>query len=159
MRPLGNRQLGGGGLQTPPLILGGNVFGWTADEATSFRILDAFVERGGVMIDTADVYSAWVPGHEGGESEGVIGRWLKASGNRDRVLIATKKASLPAPASEPAVPEQASKPEVKAPDPAPVAHEEDAPLSDDADLEALRTEATTLGIEVDRRWKQARLAT
>ena len=86
------------------------------------------------------------------------GDTFDASARDARVLIAIKKASLPAPASEPAVPEQASKPEVKAPDPAPVAPEDDAPLSDDADLEALRTEATTLGIEVDRRWKQARLA-
>lgn len=89
------RELGASGLRIPPLALGGNVFGWTADEATSFRILDAFVGGGGVMIDTADVYSAWAPGHKGGESETVIGRWLKASGRttgegRDRVLIATK---------------------------------------------------------------------
>ena len=84
------RELGASGLRTPALVLGGNVFGWTADEATSFRILDAFVDGGGVMIDTADVYSAWAPGHKGGESESVIGRWLKASGKRDKVLIATK---------------------------------------------------------------------
>ena len=74
------RELGTSGLRTPPLILGGNVFGWTADEAASFRILDAFVERGGVMIDTADVYSAWAPSNRGGESETVIGRWLRRSG-------------------------------------------------------------------------------
>ena len=90
MGEIAMRELGASGLRTPPLMLGGNVFGWTADEATSFRILDAFVDGGGVMIDTADVYSAWVPGHEGGESETVIGRWLKVSGKRDRVLIATK---------------------------------------------------------------------
>jgi aryl-alcohol dehydrogenase-like predicted oxidoreductase len=72
------------------LVLGGNVFGWTADEATSFAILDGFVAAGGRMIDTADVYSVWVPGHDGGESERVIGRWMKARGNRDQVLIATK---------------------------------------------------------------------
>lgn len=84
------RELGTSGLMTPPLVLGGNVFGWTADKAVSFRILDRFVEKGGVMIDTADVYSSWVPGHEGGESETIIGEWLRASGKRDRVLIATK---------------------------------------------------------------------
>lgn len=93
------RPLGLSGLSTPRLILGGNVFGWTADEATSFAILDAFAEGGGVMIDTADVYSAWVPGHKGGESETVIGRWLKRSGRsrgngRDKVLIATKVGML-----------------------------------------------------------------
>lgn len=72
------------------LVLGGNVFGWTIDEATSFTVLDAFVAHGGRMIDTADVYSAWVPGHDGGESERVIGNWMKARGNRDAVMIATK---------------------------------------------------------------------
>jgi len=86
MRPISNS-----GLRVAPLALGGNVFGWTADEATSFRILDAFVDAGGTMIDTADVYSAWVPGHKGGESEEVIGRWLKRdSGKRRQVVIATK---------------------------------------------------------------------
>jgi aryl-alcohol dehydrogenase-like predicted oxidoreductase len=84
------RPLGRSGLATPPLVLGGNVFGWTADEATSFAVLDAFVAGGGTMIDTADVYSAWAPGHSGGESEAVIGRWLKRSGKRDAVVIATK---------------------------------------------------------------------
>ncbi|UUL83893.1 aldo/keto reductase [Sphingomonas qomolangmaensis] len=95
-RPAPNdpRTLGATDMQTPPMILGGNVFGWTADEATSFAILDRFVERGGTMIDTADGYSAWVPGHEGGESEALIGRWLKASGKRDQVLIATKVGML-----------------------------------------------------------------
>ena len=73
-----------------PWCLGGNVFGWTADEATSFRLLDAFVDAGFGFIDTADVYSTWVPGHVGGESETVIGRWLKKRGNRDEVVIATK---------------------------------------------------------------------
>lgn len=74
-----------------PLALGGNVFGWTADEATSFRILDAFVDGGGTIIDTADVYSAWVSGHKGGESETVIGNWLRANpAKRDKVVIATK---------------------------------------------------------------------
>jgi len=84
------RRLGRSDLEIAPLVLGGNVFGWTADEPTSFAILDAFVDAGGTMIDTADVYSSWAPGHSGGESETVIGRWLKASGKRDRVQIATK---------------------------------------------------------------------
>lgn len=84
------RRLGNSGLTTPPLILGGNVFGWTADESTSHAILDAFVAGGGRMIDTADVYSAWVPGNRGGESETIIGSWLAARGRRDDVLIATK---------------------------------------------------------------------
>lgn len=88
------RELGASGLMTPPLVLGGNVFGWTADKTTSFRILDRFVERGGVMIDTADVYSSWVPGHQGGESETIIGEWLHRSGKRDKVLIATKVGML-----------------------------------------------------------------
>ena len=82
--------IGASGIEVAPLALGGNVFDWTADEATSFAVLDAFVDAGGTMIDTADVYSAWVPGHSGGESERLIGRWLKRSGNRDRVVIATK---------------------------------------------------------------------
>src|SRR5215218_7827462 len=86
MRPDGNS-----GLKVAPLALGGNVFGWTADEATSFRVLDAFVDAGGTMIDTADVYSAWVPGHKGGESEEVIGRWLKRDpAKRRKIVIATK---------------------------------------------------------------------
>jgi aryl-alcohol dehydrogenase-like predicted oxidoreductase len=80
----------GSGLSVAPLALGGNVFDWTADEANSFAVLDAFVEAGGTMIDTADVYSAWVPGHTGGESERLIGRWLKRSGKRDQVVISTK---------------------------------------------------------------------
>ena len=88
------RELGASGLMTPPLVLGGNVFGWTTDKATSFRILDRFVEKGGVMIDTADVYSSWVPGHQGGESETIIGEWLRTSGKRDKVLIATKVGML-----------------------------------------------------------------
>ncbi|WP_404336742.1 aldo/keto reductase [Sphingomonas sp. MMS12-HWE2-04] len=89
-----SRDLGASGLATPPLVLGGNVFGWTVDKAASFRILDRFAERGGVMIDTADVYSAWVPGHQGGESETIIGEWLRTSGKRDQVLIATKVGML-----------------------------------------------------------------
>jgi aryl-alcohol dehydrogenase-like predicted oxidoreductase len=85
------RPIGDSGLAVAPLALGGNVFGWTADEPTSFAILDAFVDAGGTMIDTADVYSAWVPGHQGGESETVIGRWLKRNpAKRDKVVIATK---------------------------------------------------------------------
>ena len=89
------RRLGSTDLKTTPLMLGGNVFGWTADRAASFAVLDAFVAGGGVMIDTADVYSAWVPGHQGGESETVIGEWLKQSGKRDQVLIATKVGMMP----------------------------------------------------------------
>jgi aryl-alcohol dehydrogenase-like predicted oxidoreductase len=85
------RPIGSSGIEVAPLALGGNVFGWTADEETSFAILDAFVDSGGTMIDTADVYTAWVPGHSGGESEGVIGRWLKRDpSKRDKVVIATK---------------------------------------------------------------------
>jgi aryl-alcohol dehydrogenase-like predicted oxidoreductase len=84
------RALGQSTLRVTPLALGGNVFGWTADEATSFAILDAFVELGGNAIDTADGYSYWVPGHQGGESETVIGRWLKKRGRHDDVVIGTK---------------------------------------------------------------------
>jgi aryl-alcohol dehydrogenase-like predicted oxidoreductase len=89
------RPLGISGIAIAPLMLGGNVFGWTADEAASFAILDAFVDQGGNAIDTADVYSAWVPGHEGGESERVIGKWLARSGKRDKVVIATKVGMWP----------------------------------------------------------------
>lgn len=89
------RALGSSGLDIAPLVLGGNVFGWTADRAASFAVLDAFVDGGGTMIDTADVYSAWVSGHKGGESESVIGEWLKASGKRDKVQIATKVGMMP----------------------------------------------------------------
>lgn len=89
------RRLGATDLSIAPLVLGGNVFGWTADKATSFAVLDAFVAAGGTMIDTADVYSAWVPGHQGGESETVIGEWLKASGKRSSMQIATKVGMLP----------------------------------------------------------------
>ena len=84
------RQLGRSGLNVSPLCLGGNVFGWTADERTSFAILDAWVEAGFNFIDTADVYSRWAPGHQGGESETVIGRWLKQGGRRDKVVLASK---------------------------------------------------------------------
>jgi len=85
------RELGHSGLHIAPLVLGGNVFGWTADEPTSFAVLNAFVAGGGNAIDTADVYSRWVPGHEGGgQSETVIGKWLAQRGRRDDVLIFTK---------------------------------------------------------------------
>lgn len=83
------RPLGGSGLVTPRLVLGGNVFGWTAAGEEGFAILDRFAEAGGAMVDTADVYSAWVPGHEGGESEAYIGQWLKRGGRRG-VAVATK---------------------------------------------------------------------
>lgn len=84
------RRLGRSDLMVPPLCLGTNVFGWTADEGMSFRLLDALVEAGLNFIDTADIYSTWVPGHTGGESETIIGKWVKARGNRDKVIIATK---------------------------------------------------------------------
>ncbi len=84
------RPLGQTGLSTHPLCLGGNVFGWTADRERSFELLDAFVDEGFDLIDTAEVYSAWVPGHAGGESEAVIGEWLHARGRRDRVHVVTK---------------------------------------------------------------------
>ncbi|HRH20564.1 MAG TPA: aldo/keto reductase [Brevundimonas sp.] len=87
------RALGHSGLSTAPLVFGGNVFGWTADKARSFELLDAFVEAGFNAIDTADAYSRWVPGHAGGESETIIGEWLKARGRRDDVLILTKVGS------------------------------------------------------------------
>ena len=89
------RALGQSGLSIRPFVLGGNVFGMTADRAASFAVLDRFVEHGGGMIDTADVYSAWVPGHKGGESESMMGAWIKQSGARDRVLIATKVGMMP----------------------------------------------------------------
>ncbi len=94
------RRLGSTDLKIAPLVLGGNVFGWTADRAASFAVLDAFVAGGGTMIDTADVYSAWVDGHQGGESESMIGEWLKASSKRDDVLIATKVGMLPGEGGE-----------------------------------------------------------
>ena len=84
------RPLGRSSLQVAPLAFGGNVFGWSVDESRSFDLLDAFVDHGFNLIDTADVYEAWVPGNEGGESEAIIGNWLKKSGKRDRVVIATK---------------------------------------------------------------------
>jgi aryl-alcohol dehydrogenase-like predicted oxidoreductase len=84
------RTLGRSGLSVSPLCLGGNVFGWTADETTSHRLLDRYVDAGGNFIDTANTYSAWAPGHVGGESEGIIGRWLKKRGRRNDVVVATK---------------------------------------------------------------------
>ena len=87
---MNTREIGKSGLHVAPLAFGGNVFGWTIDEPTSFRLLDAFVDAGFNLIDTADVYSRWVAGHAGGESETIIGRWLQRSGKRDKVLIATK---------------------------------------------------------------------
>jgi aryl-alcohol dehydrogenase-like predicted oxidoreductase len=87
------RALGRSGLMVSPVCLGGNVFGWTADEKASFAVLDAFTAAGGNFIDTADVYSTWADGHQGGESETVLGRWLKSRGNRDKVILATKVGS------------------------------------------------------------------
>jgi aryl-alcohol dehydrogenase-like predicted oxidoreductase len=87
------RRLGQSSLEVSPLCFGGNVFGWTADETTSFKLLDAFTAAGFNFIDTADSYSTWAPGNKGGESEMIIGKWLKARGNRDRVIIATKVGS------------------------------------------------------------------
>ncbi len=87
---MNTRKLGRSGIEVSPVCLGGNVFGWTADEPTSFAILDAFVDAGFNFIDTADVYSRWVPGHKGGESEIVLGNWCKRRGNRKKVILATK---------------------------------------------------------------------
>jgi aryl-alcohol dehydrogenase-like predicted oxidoreductase len=84
------RSLGRSGISVAPLALGGNVFGWTIDEKVSFQVLDAFVDFGFDLIDTANMYSAWVPGHKGGESETIIGNWLKMPGKRDKVVLATK---------------------------------------------------------------------
>lgn len=84
------RRLGRSDLLVPPVVFGGNVFGWTVDRATGFDLLDRMVEQGLTMIDTADVYSAWVEGHKGGESEVLIGAWLTSRGGRDRVILATK---------------------------------------------------------------------
>ncbi len=84
------RRLGQSSLHIAPLAFGGNVFGWTTDESTSFALLDAFVAAGFNFIDSADVYSRWHPGNQGGESEVILGKWLKARGNRDKVIVATK---------------------------------------------------------------------
>ncbi|MEU9456917.1 aldo/keto reductase [Streptomyces sp. NPDC048277] len=89
------RKLGASDLEVFPLALGGNVFGWTADEATSFAVLDAYTAAGGNFVDTADSYTAWIEGNKGGESETIIGKWVKARGNRDDVVIATKVSQHP----------------------------------------------------------------
>ena len=88
------RNIGTSDLKVAPLVFGGNVFGWTADERTSFSILDAFVDHGLDFIDTADVYSAWVDGHRGGESETIIGKWFREGGKRHKVVLATKVGKL-----------------------------------------------------------------
>lgn len=85
-----HRPLGRSGISVPPLCFGCNIFGWTVDEATSFRLLDALLDSGLAFLDTADVYSRWAAGHAGGESETIIGAWMKARGNRDRIILATK---------------------------------------------------------------------
>ena len=87
------RRLGRTDLEIAPLVLGGNVFGWTADEKTSFDVLDRFAAAGLNAVDTADVYSRWAPGHQGGESETIIGKWMKSRGNRDRIVLITKVGS------------------------------------------------------------------
>ncbi|CAH2802894.1 MAG: Aldo/keto reductase, SCO4109 family [uncultured Caballeronia sp.] len=97
------RSIGNSDLKVAPLVFGGNVFGWTADERTSFSILDAFVDHGLNFIDTADVYSAWVDRHQGGESETIIGKWFRESGKRHRVVLATKVGKLSTRASLTAV--------------------------------------------------------
>ena len=99
------RPLGSSGLSTPALVFGGNVFGWTLKAPQAFDVLERFIAGGGTMIDTADVYSAWIPGHVGGESETVIGEWLKRRGRRDDVLIATKVGMLPIDGPKPLDPE------------------------------------------------------
>ena len=85
-----NRKLGRSGLEVSPLAFGGNVFGWTVDEPSAMQLLDRFVDQGFNFIDTADVYSRWIPGHQGGESETLIGKWLAKTGKRSKVVIATK---------------------------------------------------------------------
>ncbi len=87
------RQLGNSGLEAAPLAFGGNVFGWTVDEKTSFELLDAFTDVGFNLVDTADSYSRWKPGNHGGESETIIGNWMKQRNNRDRIIVATKLGS------------------------------------------------------------------
>lgn len=87
---MAKRKLGNSGIEIEPLAFGGNIFGWTVDEKVSFQLLDAFVDAGFSFIDTADVYSKWAPGNHGGESETIIGKWLKQSGKRDKVIVATK---------------------------------------------------------------------
>ncbi|WP_345951782.1 aldo/keto reductase [Mucilaginibacter sp. PAMB04274] len=90
---MNKRELGNSGISIAPFVFGGNVFGWTIDERASFTLLDAFVDNGLDCIDTADVYSRWVPGNKGGESETIIGNWLKKTGKRNKVVIATKVGS------------------------------------------------------------------
>src|SRR6266700_6427322 len=97
---MNKRKLGNSGLEVAPLAFGGNVFGWTVDEPTAFKLLDRFVASGFNLIDTADVYSKWAPGNKGGESETILGNWLKRSGNRKKVAIATKVGSEVAPGSK-----------------------------------------------------------
>jgi aryl-alcohol dehydrogenase-like predicted oxidoreductase len=92
-RPLEKRRLGRTELSIAPLVLGGNVFGWTANEKTSFDLLDRFAAAGLNAVDTADSYSRWVPGNQGGESEAIIGKWMKSRGNRDKVVVVTKVGS------------------------------------------------------------------
>ncbi|RVC43822.1 aldo/keto reductase, partial [Mesorhizobium sp. M4A.F.Ca.ET.090.04.2.1] len=87
------RRLGRTELSIAPLVLGGNVFGWTADEKISFDLLDRFADAGLNAIDTADVYSRWAPGNKGGESETIIGKWMKSRGNRDKIVVITKVGS------------------------------------------------------------------
>src|SRR5579871_2767303 len=89
-----HRKLGRTGLMVSPLCLGGNTFGWTTDERRSCEVLDAYTESGGNFIDTADTYSAWIPGHVGGESETIIGKWMKERGVRKEMIVATKVGSL-----------------------------------------------------------------
>lgn len=98
---MSKRELGRSGISVPKLTFGGNVFGWTADRATSFSLLDALVDNQLNFIDTADVYSYWAPGNQGGESETTIGEWLKRSGKRDRVIIATKVGKMTDAAGKP----------------------------------------------------------
>ncbi|MEU1165261.1 aldo/keto reductase [Streptomyces sp. NPDC005921] len=89
------RKLGSSDLEVFPLSLGGNVFGWTADEAASFAVLDAYAAAGGNFVDTADSYTAWIEGNQGGESETILGKWVTARGNRDDIVIATKVSQHP----------------------------------------------------------------
>lgn len=84
------RALGRSGISISPLVLGGNVFGWTADKARSFELLDRFLDAGFETIDSADIYSTWIPGHQGGESETILGEWMKARGVREKVVVITK---------------------------------------------------------------------
>jgi aryl-alcohol dehydrogenase-like predicted oxidoreductase len=90
---MNKRKLGNSGLEISPLVFGGNVFGWTADEPATFKLLDAFLAAGFNSIDTADTYSRWAPGHSGGESETILGKWIRQRGNREKVIVATKVGS------------------------------------------------------------------